>query len=104
DELRTLMKRAIEWWDADKGGLKVFSDQDELRGAAKQLVAFFQVVVMPHLPRQAVKEWSAVDRVITELESNDIAVLGCLPAMLVAWPERADPVMTRIRNCLQQGQ
>lgn len=103
DETSLLLKKAVDWWDADKNGLKHGTDAAELRRAIEDIVPFFQTVVLARLHREAVDEWKTIDRVLKELEENNIDVMGCLPAFLIAWPERADEIAARIRAALQRG-
>jgi hypothetical protein len=76
DEARLLLKKAIEWWDADKRGLEVGHEGTE---------------------------WRSIERLLNELDAVGIATLGCIPAMLIAWPDRAALTADRIRAALQQG-
>jgi hypothetical protein len=101
-----LLKKAVDWWDGDKRGLKIqnpFHDADELRRTAKELVLLFRSVVMPRLPRAATNEWKTLERVLQELEDNKISVAECLPASLIVWPERKDEIANRIRDALTEG-
>jgi len=58
---------------------------------------------MPRLPRECHTEWETIGRVLNELDDNNIITLGCLPATLLAWPERAGELAIRLRNALQKG-
>ena len=107
DEAITLLKKVADWWDADKGILKVgrhFMDTSEgFRPVFSQIIPFLRKVVIPRLSVKDQNEWNCVNRLFTELESNGFSVLPALPAVLHAHPDQANAVVMRIRMAFQRG-
>ncbi len=106
-EVDSLLKRLVEWWDADKGFLKndaypLFSSiPEEFKGRFWHLIEVLIKVVMPFLSSESDNDLKdSVRRLLSEFEDFGLSSIRADAASIHIFPENVEKVMSKIEDAL----
>ena len=106
DELQSIMKRLIAWWDIDKNHLhstsltgRLFGFADQIKQRLIELVdTLVSLVTLLHIPTDDSEIRESLDRLIRELSQYGMPTLNLESASLRIFPERRQDVIQKIRS------
>jgi len=108
EEVVSLLKRLVEWWDADKGFLKndaqpnLFSSiPDEFKGRFLHLIEVLIKVVMPFLSSESDNDLKdTLRRLLIEFADFGLSSIRAEAASIHIFPENVGKVMSKIEAAL----
>lgn len=108
EEVVSLLKRLIEWWDADKKFIKNEANPnffslipEEFKGRFQHLIEVLIKVVMPLLSSESEKDIKdSIHRLLTEFEDFGLSAIRAGAASLHIFPENLKSLMAKLEDAL----